>query len=499
MDRQTITVDIAPEAYADRRLKVSQYDVDRPLGVYILQNGTALDCSNYAAYLYITKPDHTVYEHQCQIDGTHNNLITWSTEPQETVVAGISVAEIRIVQLEIIKGALEPYRHNIGTANFTEWIEESPADLGGVSHCESQSLIDYVDRAEDAAETAESSAAIAVQKADIAQAAVEEIAGIRIVSLDNTVLSVCGQFVNAVGSPVYVDDVTAYSEYGIQDTGWYIFARIFSKNGILVTAETAVSGASGSILTIGADHVDIAVKFDVAAMAQIVLIDWGTEVDRFVFNATDLAVRNLDYRTTFYVYDIAPFARWEFALTPDATFAADTNYYTKNGDVYTLATVTTGEAVPAYYTLVDEAYTQATGVFEDGITYYTKTGSEYTEATVTVGEEIPAYYKHSKIIFEGMARNITYQFDDIVDCPSEFVLPAIEDDGYGAWFEIRLRHSGSFSSTLVPVDEEVKIATEHTQAETAGFNMIDLHYMCIDGVKIWRFMNTHSTIPAAAT
>ena len=70
----------------------------------------------------------------------------------------------------------------------------------------------------------------------------------------------------------------------------------------------------------------------------------------------------------------------------------------------------------------------------------------------------------------------------------------VEDDGHGAWYEIRLRHSGSFSSTLV-VPEGVKVATEHTQAETAGMNMVDLHYMSIDGVKLWRFMNTHSSLP----
>lgn len=31
---------------------------------------------------------------------------------------------------------------------------------------------------------------------------------------------------------------------------------------------------------------------------------------------------------------------------------------------------------------------------------------------------------------------------------------------------------------------------------TAGVNMINLHYTVVDGVKIWRFMNTHSGIPA---
>ena len=94
-----------------------------------------------------------------------------------------------------------------------------------------------------------------------------------------------------------------------------------------------------------------------------------------------------------------------------------------------------------------------------------------------------------------MARNVTYQLDEIIDCPQEYILPEIEDDGHGAWYEIRLRHAGSYSSTLV-VPEGVKIATEHTQAETAGMNMVDLHYMSIDGIKLWRFMNTHSSIPS---
>ena len=76
----------------------------------------------------------------------------------------------------------------------------------------------------------------------------------------------------------------------------------------------------------------------------------------------------------------------------------------------------------------------------------------------------------------------------------EFILPEIEDDTHGAWFEIRCRHAGSYSITLLP-PEGVKIATEHTQKEKAGVNMINLHYTVVDGVKIWRFMNTCSTIP----
>jgi len=40
------------------------------------------------------------------------------------------------------------------------------------------------------------------------------------------------------------------------------------------------------------------------------------------------------------------------------------------------------------------------------------------------------------------------------------------------------------------------VATEHTQAEAKGMNMVDLHYTVIGDTKLWRFMNTHSTVPA---
>lgn len=362
----------------------------------------------------------------------------------------------------------------------------------------------------------------------------------RIESLTETDLARCS-IVEAVGIPEYVDDVSAYSKYGITETGWYIFARIYARTGYMVTSATIVTGADGWIVTVGADYVDVAIGFQVAAASRKVTIDWGAYAESFVFKATDLAVRNLDYRTTFYVYDISPFTTWEYGLTTDTAFVADkkyftlgdgeytqaevtaadpvpayytltdkvytqatgtftegVTYYTKDGDTYTEAEVTVGDQIPAdpaYYTLTNVVYTQATGTFAEGVTYYTKNGETYTEAEVTVGDPIPAYYSHSKVKFEGMARNVTYQLDEIIDCPQEYILPEIEDDGHGAWYEIRLRHAGSYSSTLV-VPEGVKIATEHTQAETAGMNMVDLHYMSIDGIKLWRFMNTHSSIPS---
>lgn len=279
--------------------------------------------------------------------------------------------------------------------------------------------------------------------------------GKRVTSLDESSFA-RAEIVEAVGTPQYVDDVTAYADYGITEAGWYVFARVKAKTGVVVTEETSVTGAAGYIDTIGEDHIDVAVKFEVAAVSQPVTITWAAgNTETFVFKATDLAIRNLDYRVTFYVYDIDEFATWEYALTTDETFAADKYYYTKDeNDAYTLAEVTVGEAVPA-----------------------------------------DTYYVHSHVTFEGMARNITYRCNTVIDCPMTFILPEIEDDCHGCWFEIRFRHAGSYSSTLVP-PEGVKVATEHTQAETAGMNMVNLHYSSVGGAKVWRFMNTHSTIPA---
>ena len=623
----------------------------------------------------------------------------------------------------------------------------------------------------------------------------------RILPLDGSEIET-GNIVVAVGIPAYVDDVNQYAEYGITETGWYVFARILAKGGGFVSVE----GAAGYIASAGDDHVDVAVRFEVAATSQIVDVNWSEYTERIVFQATDLAVRNLDYRVTFYVYDADPFVTWYYKRSADPVFVG-TKYYTEENGVYTQAAVKAHEHVPAdtyythayalatdevfqegtvYYTLEAGVYTpaevvpgdplvpaepdpevpvpvyyvdeytlttdlrfvgtryyaehdgtyeqiavkagepcsyynkvityplpgtvafvgteywtpdesdlgyaraavlagdeipageyfthaylkltaagkfaegvryyklvgteyelqevtvgasysknvyyidqwteqsgvfvgtayylkqggnyvqvpvfggetipaayytqainyaltadetfavgktyyirngnafveaevvvveavtdgtyyeqiiswpQATGTFEDGVTYYTAPAGVYTEAEVTVGETIPddeycvqliswpqdiddefnaneTYYTyidgeyvevyavpgakipvnlvHDKVVIQGLVRNVTYRLNEIVDCPMEFVLPEIEDDCHGAWFEIRCRHAGAYSMTLTP-PENVKIATEHSQKETAGINMINLHYTVVDGVKIWRFMNTHSGIPA---
>lgn len=266
-----------------------------------------------------------------------------------------------------------------------------------------------------------------------------------------------GNVVEGVGIPEYVADPMTKSEYGIDEAGWYMFARISAKEGVTVTEDFMAEGYDGMIEPeTGADHVDIAVRFEVAAQTREVTIHWSEDLsETFLFRAVDLAVRNLDYRTTFYIYDISEFASWTFALTTDETFVEGKNYYTRDAeDNYTLAEVTAGEAVPAN-----------------------------------------AYYNHSKLTFSGMTRNVTYKFDELVDCPIEIVLPEVPDDGYGCWYEIQMRYDAERSCTLLPTDTSVKIGTATTQAQKAGINVIDLQYTDVDGVKMWTLLNTHSDIP----
>ena len=343
-----------------------------------------------------------------------------------------------------------------------------------------------------------------------------------------------------IGQPVRVNDITKYSEYGITDTGSYAFVRIKAQAGISVTNETTVEGASGYIAVVGEDHIDVAIRFDVAAKSKIVTINWGGQAETFIFKATDLAVDNLDYLVTYYVYDAEDegYVKWEYALATDATFDAAKHYWVKSGDTYTAAEVTAGDTVPAVYyedayTLTDDAafadgktyYTEEEGIytavevttgeavtadayyehsymptedaaFADGKAYYTKDGDVYTAAEITAGDAVPAaYYVHSKVTFEGMARNISYVLNTAIDCPMTFILPEIDNETHGCWFDITMLCDGAYSMTLIPPDG-VKVATEHTQQEQKGINRINLQYSSAAGTKIWRFMNTRSTVPA---
>lgn len=305
-------------------------------------------------------------------------------------------------------------------------------------------LTDGVTRAEAAADAAEQSAALTTEPLS------------RVTSLDDTAIA-AGNAVAAVGIPIYVDAPAQYAEYGLTASGWYLFIGVAAKDGGTVTEATTVTGAAGAIVEAGADHVALAVRFDTTAQSVPVVIDWagdGASVDRYVFTASDLAARNLDYRTTFYIYDLAPFAHGHFEPTADATFAARKTYWIETPDGYVRAEVTTGNPVP--------------------------------EAT---------YFERKSLSFYGMTPNVTYKLDEIVDCPIIIDLPEVPVDGHGAWLEMQLRYAGSYSCTINPPSTDVKVGTAQTQAQTAGINTIDLQYTCAGEVKMWTLLNTHSNIP----
>lgn len=329
-------------------------------------------------------------------------------------------------------------------------------------------------------------------KGDIAEA---------VTSLDSTRLA-GAMVIEAVGIPEYVEEseLSGYAAYGLTRSGWYVFARIPANTGVTVTAETTVTGAEGVIKTIGGAYIDVAVRFEVAAQSQAVTVNWGDFTETYIFKATDLAVRNLDYRVTNYYYDLAPYATWEWKLTEDANFKANQNYYTKDGDVYTLAEVQTVQ-----YNLTADA------TFQADKKYYTREGDVYTEATVTVGEAVTAntyyeasdvpvpadtYYVHAKLILSGMIKNVTYEFNEDVDCGITVVLPEIPDDGHGAWFEFHFYHTKAGSITMDP-PADVKAATAGASASiTAGINVVDLHYVTPKGKKTWSLANVHTNIPS---
>lgn len=145
MNRQTITVDIAPGSGPVQRLKVSQGDIGRPLGVYIIQNGAPLDCSGYNADLYVLKPDGNYYVTSATVATTPTNLVTWITAAQETPIAGECKAQIRIRE----------NGNDIGTANFVEFVEATPGYLGSASESDINLIEEYVEEAEAAADRAE--------------------------------------------------------------------------------------------------------------------------------------------------------------------------------------------------------------------------------------------------------------------------------------------------------------------------------------------------------
>lgn len=245
-----------------------------------------------------------------------------------------------------------------------------------------------------------------------------------------------GIVVETIGTPKFIssENFSNYAQYNINTEGWYSFIRIHSKKNIVITDNFSISGTNTYIVPKkGSNYVDVAVDFGVTAESKIIVINWGEEQETFVFKATDLAIRNLDYRVTFYLYDIADYTEWEYALTTDETFVNNKKYYIKNGNNYELATVTPEE---------------------------------------TVAEN--TYYNHSKVIFKNFTKNVSYCCD-YIDCPIEIYLPEVDDENYGAWFEIQTELDTARSITIIPSDN-TKVSGTGVANPKAGINIINFQF-----------------------
>ena len=262
--------------------------------------------------------------------------------------------------------------------------------------------------------------------------------------------------VEVLGRPTYVSDVTDYSEYRLTETGWYAFARITAQEGVLVTAETTVDGAEGYVAEVGEDHVDVAVKFDFAAQAVAVTIDWGAYEEAITFRATDMAVANLNEATGIHVPDAADVVTWTYALTEDAAFVEGKAYYTEDDGVYTL----------------DDSWTAG-----DAVTANT-------------------YFERTKATFSGMEPNMVYALSDPVGCPIEIEMPAISSGGgMNIWYGLRLLYTDELTVTVTPSDQGDEIlSTSGDFTLEAGINDLKIRLLEAGGVKLWRLACEHSDI-----
>lgn len=259
----------------------------------------------------------------------------------------------------------------------------------------------------------------------------------RVISLSNkTKISSDAVLIETVGSPEYIEekDLILYQDYGLTSPGWYVFAKINAKKDTKVTGGYSVSGVEGyKQPTIGDTSIDVAIKFDVVAESQLVTINWGEYSENFVFKSTDLAIRNLDYRVTFYLYSIDDYTTWEYKFTEDTTFVNGRKYYIKNDEEYTLAEVTAGAEVPAN-----------------------------------------TYYIHSGVIFKDFVKNVSYCCD-YIDCPVTIYLPEVDDENYGAWFEVQTEFDTARSITIIP-SEGTKVSGNGVANPKAGIDIINFQF-----------------------
>ena len=294
MERQIITVDIAPGYNKVERLKSSQGDIGRPLGVYITQNGTALDCSAYTADLYILKPDGNFFTGTVTVDATEHNLITWDTAEQETPVAGECAAQIRILN----------NGDDIGTARFVEYVEASPGFCGEASESVVESLMEYVRQAAASAETASGAASSASGSASAASGSASAAASSASAAAgsastahtDAETASQAAQTAQDVADSIPED----YSTLSDDVTGLKSAFALFQEN-IPGTVQTIAFDSAGNVQSI--THMDgtTAVRTDVFTFAASTI----TEVRTLASGESLTIVTNTDTLETTTTYAAA--------------------------------------------------------------------------------------------------------------------------------------------------------------------------------------------------
>ena len=144
-----ITIDLVPRLLPpEPLLSASQYDNGRPVKVYVQYDGTDFPLgSGVTAKIQVRKPSGKVVIADAQVS-TGTNVITFNLLTQMTAEYGLIPME-----LSLTGDGQEP----IGTANWTAYIEKSPAS-GSPSDTWVQDIDEKVEQAVEAAEAAESSA-----------------------------------------------------------------------------------------------------------------------------------------------------------------------------------------------------------------------------------------------------------------------------------------------------------------------------------------------------
>ena len=438
MERQVITVDIAPGNSQVERLGSSQGDIGRPMGVYIVQNGVALDCSAYSAELYILKPDGKFYTTQATVDATEKNLIKWETALQETPVAGACAAQIRIAA-----GV-----DDIGTARFVEFVEAAPGDMGAASESEVELLTEYVRQARESAtsagsdattasgaassasgsaSTASAAASTATQAASAATAAAERAEEVEeSIPADYSQLSDDVSGLKSALAPEYDATKTYIKDSFVRKDG-----KLYHCVGPITTPEAWDSDHWREVY-IGAELTDLSQRADMLEWlersrgitpAQLQQIAASGHADEYFDIGDVIFIPWTDKTPTEPVTYDYPFVVVAFRDCVDANGATHENA------LWIQALYATPQAIPLD---APERIEADEATFQADTYYYTKDGDVWVEQTVVVGDPIPAgetYWKHYRTGMEGRIRYGSNDYEE-----SAYRQWLNSDGGKGEWW-----------------------------------------------------------------